>query len=426
MGGLLDGYRNAMAALAENLDAPVFGVAGPWTHKYPHISTIEPRIDFLNMAVRWWDRWLKGVQNGVDNDLAYCAYVMDSINPQTNVTHRPGRWVAHDKWPSEKVAQKSLPFGNGSMGTAAEFETFVPSDLGCGQSCGEFFPFGFGAGELPEEQSPDDALSACFDSPPLSEGWDILGAPQVTLRLTSNAPHGQVIVRLCDVFEDGTSALISLGLLNLRHRDGFEQTTDLVPGETYEVGITLDQTAYRLPKGHRLRVSVSTSYWPYCWPEGRDFAVTLRGGNLTCPILSPSTTKNTPKFAPPINVDERPETQLTPARESKTLETQDDTLVLTIFGDQGRSRDEDSGLITSSDRSETWSISRGDPASAHTKIVWNRALERDTPSGPVSVRTTSVSEMWGLQDHFKIRQTLTAWDGSEQVFERVFECKVAR
>jgi len=425
MGGMLDGYRNAMAALVENLDAPVFGVAGPWTHKYPHISTVEPRIDFLNLAVRWWDRWLKGVENGADNDPAYRAYVMDNVPPETSVTERPGRWVSEAAWPSENVTAQVLAFGEGSLGRAGAFETVLASDLACGQQCGEFFPFGFGAGELPDEQSPDDALSAVFDSAPVGEDWDILGAPKVALRLSCDAARGQVVVRLCDVAPDGTSALISLGMLNLRHRDGFGAAVDLTPGEVFDVSVELDQAAYRLPKGHRLRVSVSTSYWPFCWPEGRAFALTLLGGSLSCPVRAAGLADG-PAFDPPIAVEERPEKQLDIPREGKTLEVDGDKLVLTIFGDQGRSEALETGLITSSARTETWSIDRSDPASACCKIVWERGLERNLPKGRMAVRTTHVSEMWGLADHFKVRQSLTAWEGDEQVFDRVYECEVAR
>ena len=81
MGGLHDGYRNAMAALVGGMSAPVKGVAGPWNHKYPNISTIEPSIDYLGEALRWWDHWLKGVDTGVEADPAYRTYVMDSIEP---------------------------------------------------------------------------------------------------------------------------------------------------------------------------------------------------------------------------------------------------------------------------------------------------------------------------------------------------------
>ena len=89
MGGMHDGYRNTVPLLAANLTAPIKGVAGPWSHKYPHISTIEPSIDYLGEALRWWDHWLKGVDTGVDRDPGYRVYVMDSVRPRPKPPSSP-------------------------------------------------------------------------------------------------------------------------------------------------------------------------------------------------------------------------------------------------------------------------------------------------------------------------------------------------
>lgn len=419
MGGLHDGYRNTMAHLVGNLSAPVQGVAGPWNHKYPHITTIAPGIDFLNLAVRWWDRWLKSIENAADTDPAYRAYVMDSISPSQVLDERPGRWVAMDAIPKTGAP---IPFGDGTIGEATPFSRLISDSLACGRDCGEYFPFGFGGGELPGEQSHDDALSACFDGAPAKENQDIIGAPVVGLTLSSDAPRGQVIVRLCDVAPDGTSALISLGLLNLRHRQSFEYPEDVVPGQRYAITVTLDQTAYRLPKGHRLRVAVSTSYWPYCWPEGRAFGLTLSAGHLALPL---SDAREDPGFRPPIPVEERPQTVLDAGKATKDYKVDADTGVITttIFGDQGRIRDGINGLITHSDRTEIWTINPADPASAHVKITWTRSLARDRE---FDIRTQAVAQMWGHADKFEIKTQLTAWDGDAQVFGRAEEAQVKR
>ncbi|HID67971.1 MAG TPA: CocE/NonD family hydrolase, partial [Roseibacterium sp.] len=92
IGGWGDAYRNAVPQLVEGLDAPVKGIVGPWVHKYPHIAVPEPRIGFLQEALRWWDRWLKGLDTGVENDPDYRAYVMDGLRPATWASTRPGRW----------------------------------------------------------------------------------------------------------------------------------------------------------------------------------------------------------------------------------------------------------------------------------------------------------------------------------------------
>ena len=147
MGGLHDGYRNTMAHLVENLSAPVKSIAGPWSHKYPHISTIGPSIDYLGEALRWWDHWLKGVDTGVENDPAYRAYIMDSVAPDPSLDHRDGRWVADAEWPSPKITTRHFGFGQNTLGTKAPFAANVTTDLAVGKNAGEYFPFGFGPGE---------------------------------------------------------------------------------------------------------------------------------------------------------------------------------------------------------------------------------------------------------------------------------------
>ncbi|OUS37346.1 hypothetical protein A9Q94_05940 [Rhodobacterales bacterium 56_14_T64] len=428
MGGLHDGYRNTMAHLVENMQAPVKGIAGPWNHKYPHISTIAPSIDYLNIAVRWWDHWLKGIDNGVDTDPAYSVYIMDSVLPTPSIDHRAGRWIGEDSWPSPQISPRPFDFGDGTLGASLPFETTVSTDMACGRDCGEYFPFGFGPGELPDEQTHDDALSACFDSMPVGEDCEIVGAPEVRLTLSSDMPKAQIIVRLCDIFPDGTSAFISLGLLNLRHRDGFDEACDLVPSEDYDVSVTLDQSAYKLPQGHRLRVSVSTSYWPYCWPEGSPFALTLRAGTLTVPFRQAVGGTGEISFDPPVVIETRPYKELKSATEFKERIEDPDTgkITLKISGDHGCQEDLESGLITQSDVSETWTIERDDPASAQVEIIWNRGLARGHNPGDWNVNTRVTTHMWGKENQFFILQKLEAFEDGESVFEKVMQDSIDR
>jgi predicted acyl esterase len=103
IGGWHDGYRNTVSHLVENVPAPVKGIVGPWIHKYPHFAAPEPRIGFLQEALRWWDRWLKGVDTGVEHDPAYRAWLMDSVRPARWHAERPGRWIAEKAWPSPSI-----------------------------------------------------------------------------------------------------------------------------------------------------------------------------------------------------------------------------------------------------------------------------------------------------------------------------------
>lgn len=423
MGGLHDGYRNAMAKMVENLDCPVKGIVGPWSHKYPNISTIGPSIDYLGEALRWWDHWLKGKNTSVDHDPAYRAYVMDSVAPDPSLGHRDGAWVAEPGWPSPNVSYETLSFGDGTLGTPEPFSGVIETNLECGQQTGEFFPFGFGPGELPDDQTKDDALSLCFKSAPSEKDTVLLGAPRLNLTLSSNAQHGQIVVRLCDLRPDGTSNLISLGLLNLRHRNGFEKSESLAPDQELEIQVSLDQTAYNLPAGHQLQIALSNSYWPFCWPDGRSFSLKVTKGALDLPIRDAENVDGW-YFDAPVEMEMRPYKELRSGHEAKDQFDDPFTgqMTLKITGDHGARKDMESGLVSNSAVQETWNIVRGDPASANVEIIWDRGMGR----GDWNVRTKIVTKMSGEADDFVIEQRIEAYEGDDLVFERILEDRVAR
>ena len=432
LGGLHDGYTNAMAHLVENLDAPVQGIAGPWNHKYPHITNIGPSLDYISLALRWWDRWLKGVENGADADSAYRAYIMESCPPDPGLTHRAGHWVAKQVWPSPEIKTLSLQMtDNGlvdpSVDTAgARFHRTVPVDLLCGEDCGEFFPFGFGPGELPDDQTADDRMSACFDSAALEDDLDILGAPLVDITVASDQPDGQIVVRLCDLRPEGTSNLVSLGMLNLRHRESFETPRDLTPGETYTVRVTLDQTAYRIPRGHSLRVAVSSSYWPFAWPEGKLVTLGLSGGALHLPIRLGKHEEPTDwvGFNPAPPTPDPAVRVMRNGREEKqqSIEPFSGVRSLRFLGYHGQRELTERGLSLYSAVEEVWTLDPKDPTSATVRIEWNRGLAGDG----WSVRTRFDTRMTCDETHYHVEHLLSAEEVGKPVFERQFKCSVPR
>jgi predicted acyl esterase len=108
VGGWNDAYSNAIPRMLNGLTAPVKAIIGPWTHKYPHFAVPEPRIGFLQEALRWWDFWLKGEPTGVLRDPAVRAYIMDSYSPQGLPDRLPGRWIAEGAWPGPAVEPNRL------------------------------------------------------------------------------------------------------------------------------------------------------------------------------------------------------------------------------------------------------------------------------------------------------------------------------
>jgi hypothetical protein len=112
----------------------------------------------------------------------------------------------------------------------------------------------------------------------LEECVEILGAPVLTIETSADEPLALLAVRLCDVAHDGTSRLVTRGLLNLTHRTGSADPQPLEPGRREQVRVPLEAIAYAFPAGHRIRVAVSSSYWPWAWPSPRAAGVTIFTG----------------------------------------------------------------------------------------------------------------------------------------------------
>ena len=417
IGGWHDGYRNTISHLVANIRAPVKGIVGPWIHKYPHYAAPEPRIGFLQEALRWWDRWLKDVDTGVEADPAYRAWLMDSVRPARWHDARPGRWIAEPTWPSPSIACREIDLIEPSAEPLP-----VVSPQTCGLAGGEYFPFTFGP-ELPGDQRPDDALSLCLDQPPLVEPVDIVGAPELAVTLSADRPQANIAVRLCDVHPDGASELISYGVLNLAHRNSHEFPEPLVPSETIAARVVLDQCAYRVPAGHRLRIAISSAYWPMIWPTPEPVALSMRAARLVLPVRPPAkgdeTTFPQPEGAPPWRVE-----TLRPANSERRVKRDEKTgfVTLVIDDDFGELRDLDHGLVSGSAVRERWTIHPDDPLSARAETHWTQSLSR---SG-WSVRTEVSATMRSDRENFHLTGRIEAYENEKLVFERDFAETVRR
>jgi putative CocE/NonD family hydrolase len=417
IGGWHDGYRNTVSHLVENVKAPVRGIVGPWIHKYPHFAAPEPRIGFLQEALRWWDRWLKGFETGVEKDPAYRAWLMDSVRPAHWHDERPGRWIAEEAWPSpEIIVEETTLIAPGSP------PVLVSSPQTCGLAGGEYFPFTYGP-ELPGDQRGDDALSACFDELPLTEPLDIVGAPELVMKVSADRPQANVVVRLCDVHPDGASELICYGVLNLTHRNSHEFPEPLVPGERVIARVVLDQCAYRVPAGHRLRVAVSNAYWPMIWPSPEPVRLELAAATLKLPVRPLAAGSETsfpePEAAAPWRIE-----ALRPTSSERIVEHDQKTgsVTLKISDDFGEVRDLDHGLVSGHTVEERWTIHPHDPLSARAETHWTQTLSR----ADWSVRTETWSTMRADREHFHLTGRIEAYEGDALVFARDFAESVPR
>jgi uncharacterized protein len=283
VGGWTDGYTNAIPRLLERLKVPRKGLIGPWAHAYPHFARPGPQIGFLQEMLRWWDYWLKGIDTGVMDEPMLRAWMTESVKPASRHETLPGRWVAEASWPWPGITPRRLFLTDAGLRNEAAALTAraMCSPQTVGSCAGEWVPFGRGHDQA-GDQREDDARSLVFDTAPLETPTEMLGAVIVVLDLVSDRPMANLAVHLCDVHPGGESLRVSYGVLNLAHRDGHENPALLAVGQRYRVRIQLNDAGAVFPAGHRIRLALSTAYWPIIWPSPEKATLTIWPARSIC------------------------------------------------------------------------------------------------------------------------------------------------
>ncbi len=287
--GWADGYSNVafrtLAAL-RRLGVPHRLLAGPWAHADATTAMPGPRLDLETELVAWWDHWLRGrgAPRPEQDSGSADVFVRTSTRPEPELDLHHGFWV-RDAWPSPHLSAttRALP---GPRHLAVDPDVGTAAWIDC-------------AGHLPWGQSldqrEDDARSLTWDWH--ASGEVVLGEPRVRMRVSADAPAASVSVKLCDVFPDGTSELVTRGTLDLAFRDGVHGTpAPLVPGEVYAVDVPLDAVAHRADPGHSWRVSVAGTDWPTTVAPPAPVTLTVHEAVLELPVWDGP--REHPGFAP--------------------------------------------------------------------------------------------------------------------------------
>jgi predicted acyl esterase len=280
--GWADGYRNntfrTVAALAD-AGVPHRLLLGPWSHMSTSTSLPGPHVDLVPVMARWWDRWLRGEDNGVDREPALTWFAQHSTPPAADRALVAGEWRSAHGWPLPGANSDVRPLGDGVVSYA------VRPDVGTAawNSCAASLPWG-----QPTDQRFDDAASLTWEWS--GEGLSLLGTPRLQLRLSSSAPVAFVSAKLCDVSPDGTSSLLSRGLLNLTHRTSSTDPSPLPAGELVDVQIELEAMSWVASPGHQLRLSVAGADWPNTLAPPGPLTLTIdrTGSSLELPIAGES------------------------------------------------------------------------------------------------------------------------------------------
>jgi predicted acyl esterase len=306
IGDLLDGYRDSIPRMLENMDVPMKAVIGPWPHAWPDNGVPGPNYEWRREAVRWWDYWLKGKNTGIMEEPRFAVFVRDSHIPDIHMQTTPGHW-RYEEWPIQRTDWLTLYPGENHLLRSLSGEAlvdrlkYVPSS-----GVASLYWWGDPTGDMRKE----DAESLVYDSGTLEESLEIIGFPRVRLCVSADAKLAHWIVRVEDVYPDGSVSLVTGGLLNGAQRNSRLFPEYLTPGEIYELEFPLHFTTWTFRPGHRIRLAVSNALFPMIWPTPYPMTMKMFMGKnstrLELPVI-PFARREIPNFFPPEAREERPD-----------------------------------------------------------------------------------------------------------------------
>jgi putative CocE/NonD family hydrolase len=286
---------------------PVRLILGPWTHGDRQLTyagdvdfgakaTLDGHLaaDFLSLRLRWFDRWLKSAQNGVDAEAPVRIFVMGGGDGRKNAAGRMqhgGRWREERDWPlpGTRLSPYYLHADGGlnetppTDGAAHREYRYDPKHpvptIGGTVTSGKPVMVGgaFDQREAPQffgSTAPYRALAErtdvlVFQTAPLREDLEVTGPLVFELWVSSDCPDTDFTAKLVDVhppnedYPDGYAMNLSDGILRVRYRDSWEKPALMKAGEVYKIRIEAFPTSNLFQRGHRLRVDISSSNFPH-------------------------------------------------------------------------------------------------------------------------------------------------------------------
>jgi len=310
MGSWYDPYTRTTidnyAGLTPLKKGPIHLLMGPWTHgahdmsyagdvDFGPQSVVKENLaeDYLALRLRWFDHWLKEIDNGIDREAPVKFFVMGGGNGHKTEEGRlnhGGYWREENAWPPTSAQEINFHFhADGTLSTEKPQPDIEPSRYvfdpknpvptvgGNITSVAEIMLGGaFDQREDPRSygcEAPYLPLAArhdvlIFQTDPLKEALEVTGPVTVNLWASSSTVDTDFTAKLVDVYppnEDypqGFDMNITDGMIRARYRNSFETPELMTPGEVYSFSITLYPTSNLFAKGHRIRVDISSSNFP--------------------------------------------------------------------------------------------------------------------------------------------------------------------
>jgi uncharacterized protein len=293
---------------------------GPWPHRLSSDSSKLGDFDYgphsmvplAKEAIRWFDYWLKGIDNGIVEEPRCRMFLMGE-----------NRWIESDTFPIDQARGKifylaadgpsNSLLGHGKLIdkptsiTLSDTFTYNPARPAPTPFWKENFQNGTNE-DLRSIQRRDDVL--VFTTEPFKEALNIVGILKAELYVSTSALDTDFVARLSDVQPDGYAMRLNAGILRLRYREGYDQMKLVKPGEIVKIEIDLWATGYQFQAGHCVRLEITSSAYPTWAPNYNT------GGNVweeTEPIVAQQTVYHSAQYPSMLILPEMPNPKIVDA-----------------------------------------------------------------------------------------------------------------
>jgi predicted acyl esterase len=245
---------------------------GPWLHGRTNKGTKNGELEYPENAawpvdehmLRWFDHWLKGIDNGVTREPKVRWYAMGAVGE----SGAPGNeWREAGDFPPAAEIRPFFLHGDGGLDESPPEKPDSATRIASDPRKPMKIPSGGFPGAADARGFEEQAEVRTFTTAPLAEPVEWIGRVEAELYLSSTAPDTDVIVRVSDVYPDGRSILIIDYPHRVRYREGFDKEVLMEPGKVYPVKFPVGWIGQVFAKGHRIRVTVASTGAPFYEPN---------------------------------------------------------------------------------------------------------------------------------------------------------------
>jgi len=354
-------------------------------------------------------------------------YVLDPVPPNRSHEARYGRWFYSQNHFSEPETHKQRFFFSSNKkllhdkGKEEGLKFSHNSPVTLGISAPSYW-CSYGLGQVyAGDQQEDDSHSLSFDTLPFTEDTVFLGSPVFRFNFSVDKQKAFVVARLCDVSPDGKSLLISWGALNLNHYKSHEFPESLTPNKEYSATLTLNDVANTIPASHKLRLAISTNYWPTIWPSPENPTLSFFADNsvFEIPVANFSNIRSVPnEISLPPNSSNYSTDAVEYLKDGQSLRTEEidkeGNSVIVLTEDSGINRVKVADITNEYYQIITMKIHPSDPLSAHFII------EHDVKSyrGEWHVAVKTKCDLRSTKENFLLQVSIIASENNKAILER--------